>query len=63
QKALVSQRKEEIQKIQGMARYSSALFALDQRLDALIESLRARRELKHLASTDLPTEKQKQWWS
>ncbi|MEG4169326.1 MULTISPECIES: WD40 domain-containing protein [unclassified Microcoleus] len=56
QKALVSQRNEEIQKIQGMARYSGALFALDKRLDALIEALRARRELKHLASTDLQTE-------
>ncbi|MGB8690662.1 MAG: AAA-like domain-containing protein [Microcoleus sp.] len=56
QKALVSQRNEEIQKIQGMARYSSALFALDKRLDALIEALRARKELKHLALTDPQTE-------
>ncbi|MCT7971508.1 AAA-like domain-containing protein [Laspinema sp. D5] len=56
QKALVSQRSEEIEKIQGMARYSAALFALDKRLDALIEALKARRELKHLASTDLQTE-------
>jgi len=56
QKALVSQRNEEIEKIQGMARYSSALFALDKRLDALIEALRARKELKHLALTDPQTE-------
>ncbi|HSF72227.1 MAG TPA: AAA-like domain-containing protein [Microcoleus sp.] len=56
QKASVSQRNEEIEKIQGMARYSEALFALDKRLDALIEALRARRELKHLASTDRQTE-------
>jgi len=56
QKALVSQRNEEIEKIQGMARYSAALFALDKRLDALIEALRARRELKHLVSTDPQTE-------
>ncbi|MFB8795806.1 MAG: AAA-like domain-containing protein [Microcoleus sp.] len=56
QKAIVSQRNEEIQKIQGMARYSSALFALDKRLDALIEALRARKELKHLALTDPQTE-------
>jgi WD40 repeat protein len=56
QKALVSQRNEEIEKIQGRARYSEALFALDQRLDALIEALKARRELQHLASTDPQTE-------
>ncbi|MFM9266434.1 AAA-like domain-containing protein [Tychonema sp. BBK16] len=56
QKAIVSQRNEEIQKIQGMARYSGALFALDKRLDALIEALRAIRELKHLGLTDLQTE-------
>jgi WD40 repeat protein len=56
QKALVSQRNEEIEKIQKIARYSEALFALDKRLDALIEALRARRELKHLASTDPQTE-------
>ncbi|NQE34739.1 AAA-like domain-containing protein [Microcoleus asticus] len=56
QQALVSQRNEEIEKIQKMARYSQALFALDQRLDALMEALRARRELKHLSSTDRPTE-------
>jgi WD40 repeat protein len=56
QKAIVSQRNEEIQKIQGRARYSGALFALDKRLDALIEALRARKELKHLASTDSQTE-------
>jgi len=55
QKALVSQRNEEIQKIQGMARYSEALFSLDKRLDALIEALRARRELKHLAPSDPQT--------
>jgi len=55
QKALVSQRNEEIEKIQGRARYSEALFALDKRLDALIEALRARRELKHLAPTDPQT--------
>jgi WD40 repeat protein len=56
QKALVSQRNQEIEKIQKMARYSEALFALDKRLDALIEALRARIELKHLASTDPQTE-------
>ena len=56
QKALVSQRNEEIEKIQKMARYSEALFALDKRLDALIEALRARRELKHLAPSDPQTE-------
>ncbi|MEG4836985.1 AAA-like domain-containing protein [Microcoleus sp. B9-D4] len=56
QKASVSQRSEEIEKIQGRARYSAALFALDRRLDALIEALKARRELKHLASTDQQTE-------
>jgi WD40 repeat protein len=56
QKALVSQRNEEIQKIQGRARYSEALFALNKRLDALIEALKARRELKHLASTAPQTE-------
>ncbi|MEG4225422.1 AAA-like domain-containing protein [Microcoleus sp. N9_B2] len=56
QKAIASQRNEEIEKIQGMARYSGALFALDKRLDALIEALRARKELKHLASTDPQTE-------
>lgn len=56
QKAVASQRSEEIEKIQGRARYSGALFALDKRLDALIEALRARKELKHLALTDLPTE-------
>ncbi len=56
QKALTSQRNEEIEKIQGRTRYSEALFALDKRLDALIEALRARRELKHLASTDPQTE-------
>ncbi|AFZ28435.1 WD40 repeat-containing protein (plasmid) [Cylindrospermum stagnale PCC 7417] len=56
QKALASQRNEEIEKIQGMARYSAALFALDKRLDALIEALRARRELKHLAPSDPQTE-------
>ncbi|BAY78770.1 WD-40 repeat-containing protein [Nostoc linckia NIES-25] len=56
QKAIVSQRREEIEEIQKMARYSQALFALDKRLDALIEALRARRELKHLDSTDPQTE-------
>ncbi len=56
QKALVSQRNEEIEKIQGRARYSAALFALDKRLDALIEALKARKELKHLTSTDPQTE-------
>ncbi len=56
QKALASQRNEEIEKLQKMARYSEALFALDRRLDALIEALRARRELKHLPSTDPQTE-------
>jgi WD40 repeat protein len=56
QKALVSQRNEEIEKIQGRARYSEALFALDKRLDALIEALKARRELKHLAPSDSQTE-------
>ncbi|MEG3959269.1 AAA-like domain-containing protein [Microcoleus sp. herbarium2] len=56
QKAIASQRNEEIEKIQGMARYSAALFALDKRLDALIEALRARRELKHLAPSDPQTE-------
>jgi WD40 repeat protein len=56
QKALVSQRNEEIEKIQGRARYSEALFALDKRLDALIEALKARRELKHLAPSDPQTE-------
>lgn len=56
QKALVSQRNEQVEKIQGMARYSEALFALDKRLDALIEALKARRELKHLASNDPQTE-------
>lgn len=56
QKALVSQRNEEIEKIQGMARYSSALFALDKRLDALMEALKARRGLKHLAPSDPQTE-------
>ncbi|MEG5052394.1 MULTISPECIES: WD40 domain-containing protein [unclassified Microcoleus] len=55
QKALVSQRSEEIEKIQGRARYSEALLALDKRLDALIEALKARRELKHLAPTDPQT--------
>ncbi|AFZ21304.1 AAA-like domain-containing protein [Allocoleopsis franciscana] len=56
QKALLSQRNEQIEKIQKMARYSEALFALDKRLDALIEALKARRELKHLAPTDPQTE-------
>ncbi|WP_322720698.1 AAA-like domain-containing protein [Nostoc sp. ChiQUE02] len=56
QKALLSQRNEQIEKIQGMARYSQALFALDKRLDALIEALRARRELKHLPSINPQTE-------
>ncbi len=56
QKALTSQRNEEIEKIQGRARYSAALFALDKRLDAFIEALRARKELKHLASPDPQTE-------
>jgi WD40 repeat protein len=56
QKALASQRNEAIEKIQGRARYSEALFALDKRLDALIEALRARRELKHLAPSDPQTE-------
>jgi WD40 repeat protein len=56
QKALVSQRNEEIEKIQGRARYSEALFALDKRLDALIEALKTRRELKHLAPSDSQTE-------
>jgi Tol biopolymer transport system component len=55
QKALASQRNEEIEKIRGMARYSAALFALDKRLDALIEALRARRELLHLAPSDPQT--------
>ena len=55
-KALFSQRNETIEKIQKMARYSEALFALDQRLDALIEALKARRELKHLAPSDPQTE-------
>ncbi|MGE5659488.1 MAG: AAA-like domain-containing protein [Actinomycetota bacterium] len=56
QKALVSQRREEIEKIQGRARYSEALFALDKRLDAFIEALKARRELKHLTPSDPQTE-------
>jgi WD40 repeat protein len=56
QKALASQRNEAIEKIQGRARYSEALFALDKRLDALIEALKARIELKHLAPTDPQTE-------
>ncbi|MBD2510909.1 AAA-like domain-containing protein [Nostoc muscorum FACHB-395] len=55
QTAIASQRNEEIEKIQKMATYSEALFALDQRLDALIEALRAIRELKHLASIDPQT--------
>jgi WD40 repeat protein len=55
QKALASQRNEQIEKIQGRARYSEALFALDKRLDALIEALRARRELKDLAPSDPQT--------
>ncbi|HEY9832144.1 MAG TPA: WD40 repeat domain-containing protein, partial [Stenomitos sp.] len=56
QKALVSERREEIEKIQGRARYSEALFALDKRLDALIEAFKARRELKHLVPIDPQTE-------
>ncbi|MEG4456894.1 WD40 domain-containing protein [Microcoleus sp. N9_A1] len=56
QKTLTSQRNEKLEKIQGRARYSAALFALDKRLDALIEALRARRELKYLASADPQTE-------
>jgi len=55
QKAIASQRNEEIEKIQGRARYSGALFALDKRLDALIEALGARKELKQLASSDSQT--------
>ncbi|MFN6479669.1 AAA-like domain-containing protein [Nostoc sp. DedQUE07] len=56
QKALISQRNEEIEKIQGRARYSEALLSLDKRLDAIIEALRARSELEHSASTDPQTE-------
>jgi WD40 repeat protein len=56
QKAIASQRNEQIEKIQGRARYSEALFSLDKRLDALIEALGARKELKQLASSNSQTE-------
>lgn len=55
-KAIISQRNEKIGKIQGMARYSEALFALDKRLDALIEALRGRQELQDLHFKDTQTE-------
>ncbi|MEG5000046.1 AAA-like domain-containing protein [Microcoleus sp. B4-D4] len=53
--ATQSQRNEKIGKIQSITRYSEALFALDKRLDALIEALKARKELQLLNGTDRPT--------
>ncbi|MEG4074295.1 AAA-like domain-containing protein [Microcoleus sp. Pol14C2] len=50
-----SQRNEKIGKIQSITRYSEALFALDKRLDALIEALKARKELQLLKGTDRQT--------
>ncbi len=55
--ALVSQRQESLAKIQSMVRYSEALFALDQQLDALIQGLKARRELQKLSISEPQTEK------
>ncbi|MEG3895005.1 MULTISPECIES: WD40 domain-containing protein [unclassified Microcoleus] len=55
QKSAQSQRNEKIGKIQSITRYSEALFALDKRLDALIEALKARKELQILNGTDRPT--------
>jgi len=54
-KAVISERNEKIGKIQGIARYSEALFALDKRLDALIEALRAKQQLQQLGTTDPQT--------
>ncbi|MEG4809139.1 AAA-like domain-containing protein [Microcoleus sp. F8-D3] len=53
--ATQSQRNEKIGKIQSITRYSETLFALDKRLDALIEALKARKELQLLNGTDSPT--------
>ena len=53
--AAQSQRNEKIGKIQSITRYSEALFALDKRLDALIEALKARKELQLLNGTDRQT--------
>jgi len=55
QKSVQSQRNEKIGKIQSITRYSEALFALDKRLDALIEALKARKELQLLNGTDRQT--------
>ena len=55
QKSAQSQRNEKIGKIQSITRYSEALFALDKRLDALIEALKARKELQLLNGTDRQT--------
>ncbi|WP_094676978.1 AAA-like domain-containing protein [Hydrocoleum sp. CS-953] len=53
--ALASQRQESLAKIKSMVRYSEALFALDQQLDALIQGLKAKRELQKLkVSESLP---------
>ena len=53
--AAQSQRNEKIGKIQSITRYSEALFALDKRLDALIEALKARKEIQLLNGTDRQT--------
>lgn len=57
QVAVISKRNESIAKIQSFARYSEALFALDKRLDALVQALKARREMQQLGITDSQTEK------
>ncbi|MDJ0518438.1 MAG: hypothetical protein QNJ74_20005 [Trichodesmium sp. MO_231.B1] len=53
--ALASQRQEILAKIKSIVRYSEALFALDQQLDALIQGLKARRELQNLRIKLLPS--------
>lgn len=55
--ALDSVRQESLAKIKSMVRYSEALFALDQQLDALIQGLKARRELQKLKVSEPQTEK------
>ncbi|NMG07312.1 AAA-like domain-containing protein [Brasilonema sp. UFV-L1] len=56
QTAAVSERNEKISKIQAITRYSDALFALDERLDALMEALKAKHELQRLGITNAETE-------
>ena len=54
--AVASQRNETKAKIQSIVRYSQALITLDQRLDALIVALRARKEMQKLGTTHPETQ-------